>query len=75
MDNSSKKHKKSDSIILKVEEPTIQYNVEEKIYTNIEDHQLFAKVIEKSKKQHEDGLGFSHEEAMRRIELKFPFLK
>ena len=75
MDNTNKKHKKSDSIILKVEEPTIQYNVEEKIYTNIEDHPLFAKVIEKSKKQHEDGLGFSHEEAMRRIKLKFSFLK
>ena len=75
MDNSNKNHKKSDSVISKVEEPTIQYNVEEKIYTNIEDHPLFAKVIEKSKKQHEDGLGFSHEETMRRIKLKFSFLK
>jgi hypothetical protein len=75
MDNSNKKHKASEPVIPKVEEPTVEYNVEEKIYANIEDHPLFAKVIEKSKKQHEQGLGFSHEEAMRRIKLKFPFLK
>ena len=75
MDNSSKKHKASDPIMPKVEEPTVEYNAVEKIYTNIEDHPLFAKVIEKSRKQHKEGLGFSHEEAMRRIKLKFPFLK
>ena len=75
MDNSNKKHKKFDSVISKVEEPAIEYNEEDKVYANIEDHPLFAKVLEKSKKQHEDGLGFSHEEAMRRIKLKFPFLK
>jgi hypothetical protein len=58
-----------------VEEPSIEYNVEEKVYANIEDHPLFIKVIEKSKKQHEEGLGISHEEMMRRVKEKFPFLK
>lgn len=74
MDNSNKKYKQLDSIISKVEEPAIEYNVEEKVYASIEEHPLFAQVIEKSKKQHEDGLTFSHEEAMKMVKLKFPFL-
>ena len=75
MDNSNKKHKKSDSIILKVEEPVMQYNVAEKIYANIEDHPLFAKVIEKSIQDSKDGKGISHEEMKRRVKEKYPFLK
>lgn len=75
MDNSNKKHKTSEPIIPKVEEPTTEYKVEEKIYANIEDHPLFAKVIEKSKKDAQEGKGISHEEMKRRIKERYPFLK
>jgi hypothetical protein len=46
MDNYNKKDKIPNSIISKVEEPAVAYNLEKK-YANIEDHPLFAKVIEK----------------------------
>lgn len=75
MDNSNKKYKVNDSIISKVEEPTVEYNIEEKIYPNIEDHPLFAKVIEKGLRESELGLGISHEEMKRRTKLRYPFLK
>lgn len=75
MNNSNKKYRQSDSIISKVEEPAIEYNVEEKIYANIEDHPLFAKVIEKSRQDAKDGKGISHEEMKRRTKERYPFLK
>lgn len=75
MDNSNKKYKQSDSIISKVEEPTVEYNVVEKVYANIEDHPLFAKVIEKGLRESEQGLGISHEEMKRKTKLRYPFLK
>lgn len=74
MDNSSKKYKKSDSNTPKVEEPTIAYNTEEKIYKNIEDHPLFTKVIEKCIQDSKNGKGISHEEMMKRVKEKYPFL-
>ncbi|WP_310381500.1 hypothetical protein [Flavobacterium sp.] len=74
MDNSNKKYKTTDSIISKVEEPTIVYN-SEKTYANIEDHPLFAKVIEKSKKEASEGKGSTTEEVMKRVSEKFSFLK
>jgi hypothetical protein len=75
MDSSNKKYKASDPIIPKVEEPTETYNAEEKIYINIKDHPLFAKVIEKGLRESELGLGISHEEMKRRTKLRYPFLK
>ncbi len=75
MDNSNKKYKQSDSIMPKVEEPTVDYSTEEKVYTNIEEHPLFIKVIEKSIQDSKDGKGISHEEMMRRVKGKYPFLK
>ena len=72
MDNSNKKDKKLD--LHKVEEPTVAYN-SEKTYSKIEDHPLFSKVIEKSKKDAAEGKGSSTEEVMNRIKEKYPFLK
>lgn len=58
-----------------VEEPTIEYNVVEKFYGNIEDHPLFAKVVEKAIKEVEEGKGSTTEEVMKRVREKYPFLK
>ena len=71
-EDSNKKDKKLD--LNKVEEPTIAYNLE-KTYANIEDHPLFAKVIEKGMRESELGLGISHEEMKRITKLRYPFLK
>ena len=72
MDNSNKDQKKPD--LHKVEEPTVVYN-SEKTYVNIEDHPLFAKVIEKSKKDAAEGKGSTTEEVMKRVREKYSFLK
>lgn len=74
MDDSNKKYKTPDSPISKVEEPTVAYNPE-KTYANIEDHPLFAKVIEKSKKDLKEGKGIPHEVVMKNLKEKYPFLK
>ncbi|HCQ13624.1 hypothetical protein [Flavobacterium sp.] len=71
-DNSNKKDKKLD--LNKVEEPAAEYSTE-KTYVNIEDHPLFAKVIEKSKKDLKEGKGIPHEVVMKNIKEKYPFLK
>ena len=73
MENSNKKYPKTDSIS-KVEEPALEYK-SEKIYANIEDHPLFVKLIEKSIQQAEEGKLIPHEEVMKRMKEKFPFLK
>lgn len=70
-DNSNKKDKKLD--LNKVEEPITEYS-SEKTYANIEDHPLFAKVIEKSKKDAGEGKGSTTEEVMKRVREKYPFL-
>lgn len=74
MDNSDKKYKTPVSNTSKIEEPTVAYN-SEKTYANIEDHPLFAKVIEKSKKDAAEGKGLTTEEVMKRVREKFPLLK
>ena len=38
-------------------------------------HPVLVKLIEKSKKNHEEGNVFSNEEAKQMIKSKFPFLK
>ncbi len=73
MENSNKKHPKTDSIS-KVEEPALEYK-SNKIDENSIDHPLFAKLIEKSIQQAEEGKLIPHEEVMKRIKEKFPFLK
>jgi hypothetical protein len=70
-DNSNKKDKKLD--LNKVEEPITEYSAE-KTDANIEDHPLFSKVIEKSKKDAAEGKGSTTEEVMKRVREKYPFL-
>ena len=70
-DNSNKNDKNLD--LNKVEEPITEYSAE-KTYANIEDHPLFAKVIEKSKKDAAEGKGSTTEEVMKRVREKYPFL-
>ncbi|WP_298115232.1 hypothetical protein [Flavobacterium sp.] len=71
-DNSNKKDKNQD--FNKVEEPITEYSTE-KTYANVEEHPLFAKVIEKSKKDLKEGKGIPHDVVMKRIKEKYPFLK
>ena len=73
MENSNKKHQKPYTIS-KVEEPALEYKSEKKD-ANIVDHPLFAKLIEKSIQQAEEGKLIPHEEVMKRMKEKFPFLK
>lgn len=73
MENSNKKHPKPDTIS-KVEEPALEYK-SQKVYANIEDHPLFTKLIEKSIQEAEEGKLIPHEEVMKRVKEKFPFLK
>ena len=74
MNKHSKKNQ--DKIDLnKVEEPTTDYTVGKITYANIEDHPLFAKVIEKSKKDLKEGKGIPHEIVMKNLKEKYPFLK
>lgn len=71
-EDSNKKDKNLD--LNKVEEPITVYNPE-KTYANIEDHPLFIKVIEKSKKDLKEGKGIPHEVVMKNLKEKYPFLK
>jgi hypothetical protein len=74
--NKPKKHttdKKQDL----VQEPATVYETEKKSFSEDSEelHPILVKLIEKSKKNHEEGNVFSHEEMMRRVKLKYPFLK
>ena len=61
--------------INKVEEPTTDYNVEKNAVQEEELHPVLVILLEKSIKNHEEGNVISHEEAMRRIKERYPFLK
>ena len=57
-------------------EPAEAYEVTPKVDSNEETlHPVLVQLINKSKQEHEQGLVFSNEEAMRRIKARFPFLK
>lgn len=54
-------------------EPTEIYEATSKTrITSGELNPILVQLIEKSKKEHEQGLDLSHEEAMQKIKLKFP---
>lgn len=61
--------------INKVEELITEYNVEKNVDQEEELHPVLVKLLEKSIKNHEEGNVISHEEAMRRIKERYPFLK
>ena len=73
MSKKNPSHEKKD--INKVEEPITEYNVEKNAFQEEELHPVLVKLLEKSIKNHKEGNVISHEEAMRRIKERYPFLK
>jgi hypothetical protein len=60
-----------------VQEPLSVYEADkvENLNNSDELHPVLVKLIDKSKKNHQEGLVFSQEEVMEKIKLKYPFLK
>lgn len=58
----------------KVEEPILSYNQEEKLNEEIEYHPVLEKLILKAIKESEEGKGIPHEEVMRKLKERYPFL-
>ncbi len=60
-----------------VEEPTAIYGAgNNMISTDLEVlHPVLEKLIKESKQDSKEGKGISHEEMMRRVKIKYPFLK
>ena len=73
MSKKNQSHEKKD--INKVEEPITDYKVEKNAFQEEELHPVLVKLLEKSIKKHKEGNVISHEEAMRRIKERYPFLK
>ena len=73
MENSNKKYPKTDSIS-KVEEPALEYTKIEKLETEIEYNPVLESLILKAIKESEEGKGIPHEEVMRRLKERYPFL-
>lgn len=65
--------KKKDS----VQEPEAVYGMDNNMISNEsqELHPILVKLIEQSKAESKAGMGISHEEVMRRMKLRYPFLK
>lgn len=73
MENSNKKYQKPDSIY-KVEEPALEYLKIEKLETEIEYNPVLESLILKAIKESEEGKGIPHEEVMRKLKERYPFL-
>ncbi len=69
MENSNKKHPKTDSIS-KVEESATAYNLESKTVEDSELHPVLVKLIEIGKAQSEQDLGKPHAQVMAEMKLK-----
>jgi hypothetical protein len=75
MENPKKRsiHKKQDA----VQEPEAVYGTGNDLISNDPEelHPILVKLIEQSKAESEAGMGIPHEEVMRRVKLRYPFLK
>jgi hypothetical protein len=74
MENSKKSiDKKQDS----AQEPEAIYGTENNLISNDSEklHPTLEKLILQSIQDAKDGKGISHEEMMRRVKLRYPFLK
>lgn len=60
-----------------LQEPATEFlkPISEASETEEEMHPILVQLLEKAIKESEQGLGIPHEEVMRRIKEKFPFLK
>ena len=59
-----------------LQEPAIEY-INAEIYTSEEEeemHPILIQLLEKAIKESEQGLGISHEEMMRKVKEKYPFI-
>ena len=61
--------------INKVEEPKTEYGVDEQTEQEEELHPVLIELLKKSKQQAKEGKGIPHDEVMKRMKEKFPFLK
>ena len=60
----------------KLQEPISDYEIGESSEVDSDEmHPILRQLLEKSIKQHEQGLVYTHEEAMQIIKDKYPFLK
>ena len=67
----SKKDKKNQA-----EEPTENYQIESANEVQSEElHPVLVALLEKSRQDAKEGKGIPHEEVMKRIKEKYPFLK
>ena len=75
MENPKKRsiEKKQDA----VQEPETIYGTENNLISNNPEelHPILVKLIEQSKAESKAGMGIPHEEMMRRVKLRYPFLK
>lgn len=75
MENPKKRStdKKQDA----VQEPEAIYGIENNSISNDSEefHPVLVKLIEQSKAESKAGMGIPHEEVMRRVKLRYPFLK
>ena len=60
-----------------VQEPAPIYGTGNNLISNDSEefHPVLVKLIEQSKAESEAGMGIPHEEVMRRVKLRYPFLK
>ena len=70
MEDSSKNNPK----INEVNEPESVYETSPNLSTEEELHPILIKLLEKAMQESEDGLGIPHEEVMKMVKEKYPFL-
>ena len=60
-----------------VQEPEAVYGTGNDLISNDPEelHPILVKLIEQSKAESKAGMGIPHEEVMRRVKLRYPFLK
>lgn len=72
---NTNKDKQQDLNMDSMHEPEIKYEQETDSTDSEKLHPILEKLILKSKAESEAGMGIPHEEVMRRLKLKYPFLK
>jgi hypothetical protein len=74
---NSKKHSMDEKKQDAVQEPAIIYGTDNDLILSRSEKSdiILGKLIEKSIQDSKEGKGISHEEMMRRVKLRYPFLK
>jgi hypothetical protein len=76
MSNDKKKHQVNKKMDI-VQEPTAIYETENNSVLNDSEktNPILKKLLSKSKAESKAGMGIPHAEVMRKLKLKYPFLK